>query len=296
MYSAGIVSLLGGVTATDGSQIDGNSANGPGGGIAANFEGAVTISNGSQVNDNSGAGVGGGIVNFSNTYGINIIGQSQVSGNTLANGEDFHLLLGLTYVGLQPSTSGPFVSGGRGDAMLAAALQLFVNACAQRAPMIQQALNVFGSDTGFQAGAGISSELSGPIVVSGGSTISDNEFATPTPSKPSNGFGGGVFGSLGSITIDNSTISGNSTTGAGLGGGVYGNLGSITIDGSTITSNIATSDGGGIWNGSSLSISNSLVTLNQAGALGGGIFNQGTFTSSSTSIVDNTPDDIYPDS
>ena len=28
--------------------------------------------------------------------------------------------------------------------------------------------------------------------------------------------------------------------------------------------------------------------------LGGGIFNQGAFTSSNTSVVDNTPDNIYP--
>ncbi len=90
MYSGGIVILLGGVTVTDGSQIDGNSANGPGGGIAANFEGAVTISDGSQVDGNTGAGLGGGIVNFSETFGISVTGQSQVSNNTLTNVEDAH--------------------------------------------------------------------------------------------------------------------------------------------------------------------------------------------------------------
>ena len=39
MYSGGIVLLLGGATVTDGGQVDGNSNNGPGGGIAANFGG-----------------------------------------------------------------------------------------------------------------------------------------------------------------------------------------------------------------------------------------------------------------
>jgi hypothetical protein len=266
MYSAGIVILLGGVTVTDGSQIDGNSANGPGGGIAANFEGAVTISNGSQVNGNTGAGLGGGIVNFSDTFGINIIGQSQVAGNNLTNDEDANVTSGLISVGLDPAVQGPIVSGGQGDAMLKAALQLFVNACAQRAPMIQQAVNAFPSNGTVEVGAGISSVLSGPIDVSGGSDISDNGFA-------SKNMGEAVMG---------------------VGGGVFANRGPITIDASTIRSNSATGDGGGIWNGSSLSISNSLVTQNQSGLFGGGIFNRGTFTSRNTSVVDNTPDDIYP--
>ena len=53
MYSAGIVILLGGVTVTDGSQIEATPPMAPGGGIAANFEGAVAISQGSQVNGNT---------------------------------------------------------------------------------------------------------------------------------------------------------------------------------------------------------------------------------------------------
>jgi hypothetical protein len=61
-----------------------------------------------------------------------------------------------------------------------------------------------------------------------------------------------------------------------------------------VSGNTATSDGGGIWNGSSLSISNSLVTQNHAVGQGGGIFNKGTFTSTNTSVLDNTPDDVYP--
>ena len=266
MYSAGIVILLGGVTVTDGSQIDGNCADGPGGGIAANFEGAVTISDGSQVDGNTGAGLGGGIVNFSETFGISVTGQSQVADNTLTNGEDAHVTSGLISVGLDPAVQRAFVSGGRGDAMLKAALQLFANACAQRAPMIKQAVNAFPSNGTVEVGAGISSALGGPIEIGGGSDISDNGFAGKQQGQAANGVGGGVFANLGPITIDGSTISGNT----------------------------ATSDGGGIWNGTSLSITNSIVTENQAYVHGGGIFNQGTFTSSNTSVVDNTPDNFYP--
>ena len=161
MYSAGIVILLGGVTVTDGSQIDGNSADGPGGGIAANFQGAVVISQGSQVDGNTGAGLGGGIVNFSETFGITVTGQSQVAHNNLTNDEDAMVTSGLIEVGLVPAVERAFISGGRGDDLLAAALQLFVNACAQRASVITQADNAFpnGSD---QVGAGISSVSAGP--------------------------------------------------------------------------------------------------------------------------------------
>jgi hypothetical protein len=266
MYSGGIVILLGGVTVTDGSQVDGNSNNGPGGGIAANFQGAVTISGGSQVDGNTGAGLGGGIVNFSETFGINVIGQSEVAHNTLTDVENAAVTSGLIQVGLEPSLERVFVSGGRGDASLKAALQLFVNACAQRAPMIEQADNAFPAGGKVEVGGGICSALSGPIDVSGGSNISHNGFASKTTGAAAIGDGGGIFANLAPITIDGSTISGNSAEG----------------------------DGGGIWNGTTLSISNSLVTHNQAGAHGGGIFNRGTFTSSSTSVVNNTPDDIYP--
>ena len=266
MYSGGIVVLLGGVTVTDGSQIDGNSNNGPGGGIAANFQGAVTISDGSQVDGNTGAGLGGGIVNFSATFGISVTGQSQVAHNTLTNDENALATSGLISVGLDPVIERAIVSGGRGDAVLKAALQLFVNACAQRASMIEQAVNAFPSCGTVEVGGGLCSVLNGPIEVTGGSDISDNKFANTAAGESAIGDGGGVFANVGPITIDGSTISGNTATG----------------------------DGGGIWSGSSLSIKNSLVTQNQAGALGGGIFNQGTFTSSGTSIVDNTPDDSYP--
>src|SRR6185295_16306529 len=88
MYSGGIVVGLGSITVTNWSQVDGNSNNGPGGGIAANFGGSVTVSNNSEVNGNTGAALGGGIVNFAGPRGgINITSGSEVDDNTLTNGE-----------------------------------------------------------------------------------------------------------------------------------------------------------------------------------------------------------------
>jgi hypothetical protein len=266
MYSGGIVLLLGGVTVTNGSQIDGNTNNGPGGGIAANFEGPVTISHGSQVDGNTGAGLGGGIVNFSETFGISVTDQSEVAGNTLTNAEDSAATGGLISVGLDPTVSRPFVSGGRGDAVLKAALQLFVNACAQRAALLGQAVAALPGKGSVEVGGGISSVLAGPIEIAGNSNISDNHFANVTSSLPAIGVGGGVFANLGPITIDGSTVSGNDATG----------------------------DGGGIWNGHSLIISNSTVAQNHAALSGGGIFNRGVFSSINTITDNNSPDNIFP--
>jgi hypothetical protein len=80
----------------------------------------------------------------------------------------------------------------------------------------------------------------------------------------------------------------------GIGGGVYSTIGQITIDGSTISDNSASGDGGGIWSGLSLAITNSTVTGNQSAGLGGGIFNRGAYTHSSNNISANTPDDVFP--
>jgi hypothetical protein len=114
------------------------------------------------------------------------------------------------------------------------------------------------------------------------STISGN-FAGggyPGPARP--GFGGGISsnGTGATVTISNSTISGNSvlTTdkGPGCGGGI-GNSGSLQIANSTISGNSAT-NGGAICNDAApLEIANSILN---AGDVGENIFNDGgTITS-----------------
>lgn len=269
MYSGGIVLLIGGVTITDGSQVNGNTNNGPGGGIAANFGGPVIVAHGSQVNGNTGGGVGGGIVNWSTNFGIDIIDRSEVSNNVATNAEDAKSAAGLGLLFTDPSITNAFLSGGRGNAQLKSTLQLFVNACGQRLDQINRAIAALPSGGNVEIGGGIASVFGGPVTVTGGSVISGNR-----------------FGTVSSSTLPN----------AGVGGGVFSTIGPITIDGSTIRDNDATSDGGGIWNGLSLTISNSTVTGNRSGGLGGGIFNRGTFTSTNNRISGNTPDDVFPES
>jgi hypothetical protein len=74
--------------------------------------------------------------------------------------------------------------------------------------------------------------------------------------------GGGIF-NYGTVTINNSTISGNSTDGAG--GGIS-NSGTVTLTNSTVAGNSADSipGGGGIWNDGVVTLNNSTVSGNSA--------------------------------
>lgn len=113
------------------------------------------------------------------------------------------------------------------------------------------------------------------------STISGNFAGGGYPGPPEPGFGGGISNVTGAtLTISNSTVSGNSvlTTdkGPGCGGGI-GNNGSLQIVNSTISGNSAT-NGGAICNDAApLEIANNILN---AGDVGENIFNNGgTITS-----------------
>ncbi len=105
------------------------------------------------------------------------------------------------------------------------------------------------------------------ITITGGSSNVDN-LSIP-------GSGGGIFNN-GSLTIDNSIISGNSANFAGGdGGGIY-SLGRLIIRNSTIRNNSAENEGGGIYINNSFGSSQVLLysTINDNSARsGGGIYN-----------------------
>jgi fibronectin-binding autotransporter adhesin len=91
--------------------------------------------------------------------------------------------------------------------------------------------------------------------------------------------GGGVFNYSGMVTIKNSTFSGNSTTG-GQGGGIFNYYGTITITNSTFSGNSVYSGGGfgaAIYNDGTMSISNTIIANSVYGAncSGGAITNGG---------------------
>ena len=100
----------------------------------------------------------------------------------------------------------------------------------------------------------------------------------------SKGSGGAIFNS-GTLTLTNSTLSGNSA--ARDGGGIYNN-GMATLTNSTLSGNSA-SYGGGIDNsyGGRTTLTNSTLSGNSAGGDGGGIFNSfgGTSTQINTTLT-----------
>ncbi len=90
--------------------------------------------------------------------------------------------------------------------------------------------------------------------------------------------GGGIYNNPnGTLTVSNSTISGNATTSSEFpsftphGGGIYNRFdSSLTVINSTISGNEG-GDGGGIYNDGTLQVSNSTISGNRA-AWGGGIY------------------------
>ena len=96
-------------------------------------------------------------------------------------------------------------------------------------------------------------------------------------------FGGGIFnGGVGTLTIINSALSGNT---AAFGGAVY-NGGTLDIVNSTISGNTA-SEGAGVYNPVTLTISNSTFSDNTS-QIAGAVFNTGTLVITNSTITNNT--------
>ena len=90
----------------------------------------------------------------------------------------------------------------------------------------------------------------------------------------SSGVGGGIYMSDGLLTLTNSTVSGN--TARDQGGGIYKyRPGTLALVNSTVSGNTATvGDGGGIFSGSQLTLVSSTIAENDAGGQGGGVYSQ----------------------
>lgn len=117
---------------------------------------------------------------------------------------------------------------------------------------------VFGNSTAGGDGGGIYNTGSATIIASliaGNSTTGDNNH------------GGGIYNSGGAdvVTIANSTITNNTTGGTSDGGGIYVNLGTVNINNATISDNTANSEGGGIFeSGGTVNLRNTIVARNTA--------------------------------
>ncbi|HEX8890651.1 MAG TPA: Calx-beta domain-containing protein, partial [Pyrinomonadaceae bacterium] len=119
------------------------------------------------------------------------------------------------------------------------------------------------------------------VVTISGLTISNGKTTT----------GGGINNLNGILTINNSTISGNSTSDTG--GGITNRGGTLTINNSTISGNSASTIAGGIYNVSTsnavtLTINNSTISGNSTSGDGSGIYNTRTSAAATLTITNST--------
>jgi len=124
-------------------------------------------------------------------------------------------------------------------------------------------LTIANSIVSDNSGPGISN---GAFMASATVTILNSTLTGNGGGIYTSGFEGGT-----TVTVSNSTISGNS---ADLGGGIYSHWSAVTIVNSALSGNSAGTSGGGIYaEGPLVEISNSTISGNSAGTSGGAIFN-----------------------
>jgi hypothetical protein len=143
----------------------------------------------------------------------------------------------------------------------------------------------------FQIAAGADVTISGLTITNGNANLNTDGVS----------LGGGIFNNGGTLTITNSTLSGNSASAAGggvsgEGGGIFNNNGTLTITNSTLSGNSASDAGGGIFNSVSHSnatnvsatITNSTLSGNSAGIAGGILNSQVGSTCCATVTIGDT--------
>jgi len=142
-----------------------------------------------------------------------------------------------------------------------------------RATLTVSSCTISGNSANGGGGGGIYNE--GP---SGSATLMVTN-CTITGNSAVTGYGAGITNNGGTLTIANTTLSGNS---AGFdGGGIANYAGTLTIANSTVSGNSSLGDAGGIYNGTqtTVTITNSTLSGNFCGTSlyyhGGGIFNEG---------------------
>jgi CSLREA domain-containing protein len=129
---------------------------------------------------------------------------------------------------------------------------------------------IFSGNVATGVGAG------GAGVYNGGGTVTIENSTFSGNSTP--GMGAGVLNMSGTLNINNSTFSTNSTEG-GPGGGVFLMAGTLNITNSTFSNNYSSGEGGGVYvNGGYATLANSTFVDNTSEISGGGLFNYGATT------------------
>jgi hypothetical protein len=158
------------------------------------------------------------------------------------------------------TVSGNVAAGGRGGGILGVTTTTLTNC-------IVSGNTAVGGD-----GGGVISTF----VTLRGSMVSGNSADTATA-------GGGGIRATGTVTVTNSTVSGNRTS--RFGGGILAT--EVISTRSTVSGNTAGEDGGGLWTDQDATLTDSTVSGNTAGRDGGGI-KAGVATLSNSTVSGNT--------
>ncbi len=256
-YGGGILNYTGAVTVQDNSAISENTADSVGGGIA-NWSGAVTVQNSTLSGNSAGEG-GGGIYNSSYQLDIGTltVQSSTLSGNSAGADGGGISNYGGTVTVQATTLSGNTVSSAPDSNAFGGGIHNERGTVTVQTSTIRDNVAISSGAEGFASGGGLYN-WDGVMVVQR-STISGN--VASNPDRFSNA--GGIYNAS-RLTVENSTISGNSAT---YGGGVYtGAL--LTVLQSTITGNSAgVAGGGGIYTYASgtVTVQNSIVALQATG-------------------------------
>ena len=139
----------------------------------------------------------------------------------------------------------------------------------------------------------------GSVVSSGGGGIATSGTLTLNNSVVSDNTsgwgGGGIWNVRGTVTLNNSTVSANTSS---YGGGIYNSEGTMTLNNSTVSNNTSQDGiGGGIANVGTLTLNNSTVSSNTSqNSNFGGIYNgYGTVTLQNSLLAGNTDAGLGPD-
>jgi hypothetical protein len=267
--------------------ITGNKANGGGGAIAASDGIEVDIFD-AVISGNSCGIYGGGV----NSHGLLMVTNSTLSGNSAnAGGAVFNYgTLVLTNATLSGNSAGGGGALANLDGSVTVTNSTFSANSAGRGGAIDNVGHFSGAGTLNITNSTLSGnsatfpEGGGGLYTYGGTVM----FSNSTLSGNSAVNGGAItdFSPSTTMTILNSTVSGN--TGTYRGGGIY-NFGSLTVTNSTVSGNSVGEFGGGIMDNGSVTVTNSTIAANTAGTKGGGIANiTGTLTLASTIVGKNT--------
>jgi hypothetical protein len=229
---SGVTASINGLTVTQGRTFGGV----PGAGIY-NL-GSLAIAD-CTISNNSGASAstyGGGVCNGSDSLSIT---RSSITGNSAGYGGGVYNYYGIVTIAVSTLSSNLAADDGGGLFNLAGTVSIN-----------HSTLTGNGADNG----GGVHNN-SGSLTIANSSVIENNAQ-----------FGAGING-YGDITITRSLLTGN--TASGSGGAAFFLTGAIAVLNSTISANMASSLGGGVYNGGSLTLANSTLANNASGSSAG---------------------------